>query len=156
MTATKNTPLWLFPAAYLVHVTEEFIGGAGLSLKAHSMEGVNLTPVEFILFTGGGALLIHYGLKFARQRGFPQLMLIMLSTIFLVNGLLHIRATLRAGAYNPGVVTSPLILIPLGVWTLYRLRDQMSLARYGCGIALGAGVYFAITTLAHHGRSLFG
>ena len=156
MTAKRSVPIWLFPAAYLAHVTEEFFGGAGLSLAPHSMEGINLTPVEFILLTGAGALLLWFVLVFARRRGFPHLMMIMLSTIFLVNGLLHINASLRQGAYTPGVITSPLVLIPFGAWTLYRLRDCMSLARYGCGVALGAGLYFAITTVAHHGRSLFG
>jgi hypothetical protein len=145
----------LFPVAYVVHVTEEFFGGAGLSLAPHRMEGVNLTPVQFILITCVGALLLLFGLLIAKRRGFPHLLMIMLATIFLINGLRHIGATVRAGAYNPGTITSPLVLIPLGAWTLHWLWDDMSARRYSLGVALGAGIYLAITLLAQHGRSLF-
>ena len=156
MTSKRSVPIWLFPVAYVIHVTEEFFGGAGLSLVPHSMEGINLTPVQFILSTCVGALLMLFGLLIAQRRGFPHLLMIMLGTIFLINGLRHIGATLRAGAYNPGVITSPLVLIPLGAWTLRWLWGDMSARRYGFGVALGAGIYLAITLLAQNGRSLFG
>src|SRR5947209_1616189 len=109
MTAKRSMPVWLFPVAYVVHVTEEFFGGAGLSLAPHSMEGVNLTPVQFILSTCVGALLLLFGLIIAKRRGFPHLLMLMLATIFLINGLRHISTTVQTGAYNPGVITSLLV-----------------------------------------------
>jgi len=149
-------PIWLFPVAYLVHVTEEFFGGAGLSLAPHRMEGFNLTPLEFILINCVGASLLLFGLVYAQRRGFPHLLMIILSTIFLVNGLLHLINSLRMGAYTPGLITSPLVFVPLGALTLYRLWGDMSRVRYGCGVALGAGIHLAISLLAHNGRTLFG
>jgi Protein of unknown function with HXXEE motif len=156
MTAKRSVPVWLFPVAYVVHVTEEFFGGAGLSLAPHGMEGVNLTPVQFILMTCVGALLLLFGLLIAKRRGFPHLLMIMLATICLINGLRHVAATVRAGAYNPGTITSLLVLIPVGAWTLRWLWGDMSPKRYSLGVALGAGIYLAITLIAQHGRSLFG
>src|SRR5205085_1381237 len=95
MAAKRSVPIWLFPVAYLVHVTEEFFGGAGLSLAPHRMEGFNLTPLEFILINCVGASLLLFGLVYAQRRGFVHLLMIILSTIFLVDGLLHLIDSLR-------------------------------------------------------------
>src|SRR6059058_3581332 len=100
MTSPKSMPLWLFPVAFLVHAIEEFFGGAGLSLAPENMRGFHLTPVQFIVLNCVGSLLLFVGLMMARRRGFPHLLMIILGTIFLVNGLLHIRTSVRTGAYT--------------------------------------------------------
>jgi hypothetical protein len=156
MDARRSLPLWLFPVAYLIHATEEFFGGAGLSLAPHRMRGFNLTPVQFIAVNCAALLLLLFGLWVARRRGFPHLLLIILGSVFLVNGLLHVLTALRTGAYTPGLITSPLVFIPLGAYTLYRLWNDMSLARYCAGLALGGGVHLCVSLLAHNGRNLFG
>ncbi|HYY42241.1 MAG TPA: HXXEE domain-containing protein, partial [Pyrinomonadaceae bacterium] len=141
---------------YLIHAVEEFFGGAGLPLTPHRMRGFNLTPMQFIVINCAAWLLLVVGLALARRRGFPHLLLLILGTIFLVNGLLHVLTALRTAAYTPGLITSPLVFIPLGALTLYRLRGDMPLRRYGMGVALGAGIHLLISLLAHNGRSLFG
>jgi hypothetical protein len=149
-------PLWLFPLAYLIHATEEFLGGAGLSLAPHPMRSFNLTPAQFIVLNSAGLLLVIFGLAVARWRGFPHLLMVILGTIMLVNGLLHVLDSLQIGGYTPGLITSPLVFIPLGAWTLFRLRRDMRLLRYCTGIGLGAGVHLLISLLASNGRNLFG
>ena len=156
MTSAKTLPLWLFPAAYLVHAVEEFFGGAGLSLAPQRMRGFNLTPVQFIVINAVAWVLLIVGLAVARRRGFPHLLMIILGTVFLVNGVLHVLTALRTSAYTPGLITSPLVFIPLGALTLVRLRGDMSLARYGAGVSLGAGIHLLISLVAHNGRNLFG
>ncbi len=149
-------PLWLFPVAYLIHGVEEFFGGAGLSLAPQRMRGFNLTPMQFIVVNSVAWLLLIFGLTVARRKGFPHLLMIIIGTIFLVNGLLHVLTVIRTGAYTPGFITSPLVFIPLGVWTLLRLRGDMSLLRYGIGIAIGAAIHPLISLVASNGRNLFG
>jgi hypothetical protein len=135
---------------------EEFFGGAGLSLAPHRMRGFNLTPVQFIVINAAAWLLLLFGFRIARRKGFPHLLMLIVGTIFLVNGLLHCLTVVRTGAYTPGFITSPLVFIPLGAWTLLRLRGDMSLARYALGIALGAGIHPLISLVASNGRNLFG
>ena len=149
-------PLWLFPAAYFIHVTEEFVGDAGLSLAPRQMNNFNLTPAQFIIINCVGLLLMIFSIAVARWRGFPHFLLIILGTTMLVNGLLHVLDTLQSGAYTPGLITSPLIFIPLGAWTLFRLRHDMRWLRYCAAIALGAGAHLLISLLASNGRNLFG
>ena len=156
MTSAKTLPLWLFPAAYFVHAVEEFFGGAGLSLAPQRMRGFNLTPVQFIVVNAAAWVLLIVGLAIARRKGFPHLLMLIIGTIFLVNGLLHVLTVARTGAYTPGFITSPLVFIPVGAWTLFRLRGDMSLARYGAGIAIGAAIHPLISLVASNGRNLFG
>src|SRR5205823_11214186 len=91
MSTHRALPLWLFPVAYLIHVTEEFFGGAGLSLAPHPMRGFhNLTPMLFITFNCAALVLLLFGLYIAQRRGFPHLLLTILGSVFLVNGSLHV------------------------------------------------------------------
>ena len=156
MNARTTLPLWLFPVAYLIHITEEFFGGAGLSLAPQRMRGFNMTPVQFIVANCAALLLLLFGLYIAQRRGFPHLLLVILGSVFLVNGLLHVLTVLRTHAYTPGFITSPLVFIPLGAYTLYRLWNDMSLARYCAGLALGGGAHLCISLFAHNARNLFG
>jgi hypothetical protein len=156
MTASKSVPLWLFPVAYLIHAVEEFFGGAGLSLAPARMRGFNLTPVQFIVINASAFVLLCVGIWLARRRGFPHLLVVILGTIMLVNGLLHVSTALRTSAYTPGLITSPLVFIPLGAWSLWRLRADMRPARYLTGFLTGAGIHVIISLLAHNGRNLFG
>lgn len=156
MTTSKTIPLWLFPVAHLIHAIEEFFGGAGLSLAPARMRGFNLTPVQFILINSAGSLVLIFTFYMARRRGFPHFLMIIIGSIMLVNGLLHVLTALRTSAYTPGLITSPLVFIPLGAWTLLSLWGDMSKLRYWLGIALGGGVHVIISLLAHNGRNLFG
>src|SRR5207245_9915102 len=88
-------PLWLFPLAYFIHATEEFVGGAGLSLAPRQMRNFNLTAAQFIAISSAGLLLMICSIAVARWRGFPHFLMIILGTIMLVNGLLHVLDTLQ-------------------------------------------------------------
>ncbi len=154
---TRATPpLWLFPAAHALHAVEEFFGGAGFSLAPQRMRGFNLTPVQFIVLNGVALPVLIYVFYLSRRRGFSQLLMLIIGSIMLVNGLLHVLTTIRTSAYTPGLITSPLIFIPLGVWTLLSLWGQMRWQRYCAGIALGGGMHVLISLVAHNGRTLFG
>jgi hypothetical protein len=156
MATSKTIPLWLFPVAYLIHAIEEFFGGEGLPLTPHRMRGFNLTPVQFIIINSVALLLLIFGLYIARRRGFPHLLMVIVGSIMLVNGSLHVLTAIRTSAYTPGLITSPLVFIPLGAWTLVSLFGDMSWLRYCTGVALGGGVHVIISLLAHNGRNLFG
>ena len=148
--------LWLFPVGYFIHAVEEFLGGEGLPLTPHKMRGFNLTPVQFIVINAAAWVLLIVGIVIAQRRGFPHLLMVIIGTIFLANGLLHILTSIRAGAYTPGLITSPLVFVPLGALALYTLHTDMSPARYGVGVALGAVTHVIVSLLSANGRTLFG
>ncbi len=58
----------------------------------------------------------------------------------LVNGVVHVVATLREQAYNPGVVSAVLLLVPFSLITLWQFRRAGLLPRRAMPVVVGAGV----------------
>ena len=80
------------------------------------------------------------GIVLARRLHFPNLLSVILGAVVLVNGLTHTILSLAYAEYVPGLITSILLWIPLGIATLLRFRRTMREARYWLCVALGAGI----------------
>src|SRR5947209_6238579 len=137
--------VWLFLAIYLVHIAEEFWGGAALANNTGKMYGVNLAPRQFLILSAITFGLIAALIYLAMFFGFPQWTLIMISTILLINGFSHTITSARFFTYNPGLITSILIFIPLGAITLLRLNENMRLRRFLAAVTVGAITHAAIS-----------
>lgn len=133
--------IWLFLLVYPLHVIEE-IRGVG------AFRGINLSLKQFFILTGAGCLLLVIGILLAQRFRFPQLLEIVLGTVFLLNGLSHIVNSVAIAGYDAGLITGTLILIPLGLTSLVRLRNSMRRLRYFAAVALGLVAQGIITLLA--------
>jgi hypothetical protein len=139
---------WLFPITLVLHVTEEYWGGVALAPSRAQMKGVSLSPSQFLISTALGLVLMVLGLLLAKRYGFPQMFLVILGTIVLINGFTHTIYALRTMAYNPGLVSGVIIWIPLGILTLTRLWGKMLPRRYWVGMAIGLGVHGIVSLVA--------
>ena len=146
---------WLFPVTYLLHIAEEYCGGDGYSAYLSRTKGVDLTTRRFFLMTGTGLVLMIAGFPLAYTFRFPQLLMVILGTVFLVNGLSHTISGVLTTRYNPGLLTGMLIWIPLGVATLIHLKKHMHPNRYWVAMAVGVGINVIVLVIARGGRRLF-
>ena len=146
---------WLFPLTYLLHIAEEYWGGDGYSAYLSRTKGVVLSSMRFLLMTGFGWVLMIAGIPVAQMFGFPQLTMVILGTVFLVNGVSHAVSSAVTARYNPGLVTGMLIWIPLGLVTLVQLRERMSATRYLTAILIGVGIQAVVSLLSLKGGKLF-
>ncbi|MCA1606516.1 MAG: HXXEE domain-containing protein [Acidobacteria bacterium] len=137
---------WLFPITYLLHIAEEYWGGEGYSAYLLGLRGVQLSPTRFLVVQTIGLALMMVGIILARRLQFPNLLSVTLGAVVLVNGLIHTILSLAHTEYVPGLFTSILLWIPLGLATLVGLRRTMREARYWLCVALG-GVINAIIEL---------
>lgn len=145
---------WLFPSTYLLHIAEEFWGGEGYSAHMAQTRGVSLTSARFFFLTGLGALLMVAGIVVSYRLNFSQLLLVILATVVLVNGLSHTFTAARTGKYNPGLWTGVLLWIPLGAVTLLGLKGSMSGGRFLTGLAIGAGIQVTVSLLSMSGGKI--
>lgn len=146
---------WLFPSTYLLHIAEEYWGGDGYSAYLSKTKGVDLPSGRFLLMTGAGLVLMLAGVPLAYTFRFPQLLMVILGTAFLVNGMSHTISGMVTGRYNPGLLSGMLIWIPLGILTLVQLKETMSAARYLTGVAVGVAIQVVVSLLSLKGGRLF-
>jgi hypothetical protein len=130
----------LFPTTYLLHLVEEYWGGEGHAANLSRTRGVTFSSWRFLLLTALGMFLMILGLILAYRFDFPEMMLVILGTTFLLNGLSHLITSFATYSYNPGLITGVLVWMPLGAITLLQLTGSMSGKRYLIAVGIGAGI----------------
>jgi hypothetical protein len=155
-TFSKSILPWLFPLAYLIHVTEEYLGGKALQTATDAnLKGVNLTASQFIIINGIAFLLFLFLIFLAQKFKFPDWLLVCLATVMFINAISHTISTVVRAQYNPGLITGLLIFLPLGVLTLFGLKARMSAQRYLTAMVVGIATHAVVTLLALRGSHLF-
>ncbi len=142
---------WLFPLTYLIHIAEEYWGGEGYPAYILRVRGVHLTLTRFWVAQSMGVVLMAAAVILARRFNFPHMMVIILASIVLVNGLTHTLTSISNGGYGPGVLSSVLIWIPLSIFSLVRFKQDVSRKRYLIGIAIGLGVNVLVFIITMRG-----
>jgi uncharacterized protein with HXXEE motif len=143
--------LWVFPITYLIHIAEEYWGGEGYPAYILRLRGVHMSTTRFLVAQGVGVVLVTIGVILARRFNFPQMMLIILGAIVLVNGITHSVTALTIFRYGPGLWSSIFIWIPLGIFTLLRFKNGLSRRKYWIAIAIGVGVNVVVGILTMRG-----
>lgn len=71
----------------------------------------------------------------------------------LVNAVIHIGAAARFRCYNPGLVTSVLVFLPLSIWTLLVIGDvDVAFHWVGLGLAILIHVLIVIAIVNRYRR----
>ena len=149
--AATNFWLWVFPITYLIHIAEEHWGGEGYPAYILRLRGVHMSTARFLVAQGVGFVLVTIGVILARRFMFPQMMLVILGTIVLVNGITHTVTALSIMSYGPGLWSSIFVWMPLGIFTLLRFRKGVTNKKYWIGVAIGVGVNVVVGILTMRG-----
>ena len=149
--AAVNLLSWVFPATYLIHIAEEYWVGEGYPAYILRLRGVHMSTTRFLLAQGVGFVLVTIGILLARRFKFPQMMLVILGTIVLVNGITHTVTALSIMSYGPGLWSSIFIWMPLGLFTIWRFRNAVTRKKYWIAIAIGVGVNVVVGILTMRG-----
>ena len=149
-----NFWLWLFPITYLIHIAEEYWVGEGYPAYILRLRGVHMSTFDFLVAQGVGVVLVTIGVILSRYFKFPQMMLIILGAIVLVNGITHTVTALSIMEYGPGLWSSIFIWMPLGLFTLIRFKKANSTKRYWIAVAIGVGVNVVVGILTMRGAKV--
>jgi hypothetical protein len=156
LSSTSNTFWsWLFPTTYLLHIAEEYWGGEGYSAYLLRLRGIQLSPMRFVMVQAVGLALMITGIVLARLHRFPGQLSVVLGAVVLVNGLTHSFLSLVYAVYVPGLYTSILLWIPLGVVTLARFSGTMRKSRFWLCVALGVGINCVIELVTSRAGQVF-
>lgn len=143
--------VWLFPAAYSVHILEEWFGGFPEWLAVAT--GEPLPRTAFIAINLVGLAVTIAAARASTEREEHGWMAIALATIVLVNTLAHVLASIFTGTYSPGLFSSVILYLPLGQLAILRAWSQASpqALRRGmvAGVALHALLLAVVVTISY-------
>jgi hypothetical protein len=149
-----NLLSWLIPLTYVVHIAEEYWGGEGYPAYISRVQGVYLSPNRFLVAQAIGFALLTIGIILGRKFNFPAMMLLILSTTAMGNALTHSFHAITSSSYNPGLLSSVLIWLPLGIFLLIRFKPEMSSTRYWLAIAIAGSINVVIAVITLRGGRL--
>ena len=150
------TTLWLslFPITYVIHFAEEYWGGEGYSAYLFRLRGVHLSPLRFVAFQAFGFVLFVLAGVISKQLKFPEFMIVVLAGLVLCNGITHTITALWAGGYGPGLLSSVLLWIPLGVVTLVLMFGRITHSRLALATTIGFAINGIVALVAIRGGRL--
>ena len=142
---------WLLPAAYTVHILEEWRGGEGFPAWWSRLTGAELSVERFLalnLYALAGMTLGVVAAALFRQM---RWLLVGFGAVVFVNALAHVGASAVTRSYSPGLVSGALLWLPLGAWVLSSGRRNLSRRDFGVGLAVGLLMHAAVTLLSFFG-----
>lgn len=147
---------WLAPAAYMVHQFEEY--GIDMFGKAFAFPDVlcaanglpaypecSVPEATFAAINVPGIWIA--GLVCALLSRKHTLIGLSLYAIFSTNAIAHIGVAIATSTYNPGVLTSFLIQLPLSVWVFYAMSGNKAVRKSGLVTLFFAGVLLSAVLL---------
>jgi Protein of unknown function with HXXEE motif len=145
--ATSWTSLaWLFPVTYLLHIAEEYFA----DFPSHMLltQGIFLSHQLFLFLQTAGLILMVLGILISHRLHFPNQMFVILAALIIGNSFVHMARSITFGGYEPGMLTSLLLWLPLGIATLLSLRRKMTRWRFVFNVATGIAISAAVEIIS--------
>lgn len=137
---------WLLPLSYAIHIAEEHFGGF-VQWSART-SGSGLSVEAFLAATSAGAAVSLLGIFLSGRKRRHGWIPVMMATLFVLNGMMHLFTSIATGSYSPGLVSGLLLWVPLGSLVLARSRTIHSrafiLKSMAGGIAFQAAVSLVV------------
>lgn len=141
--------IWLFPLTYLLHIAEEYWGRFYIWLSR--VAGVDLSREDFLIINAI-AFVVMTGAVFAASiQPAARLVIAGFGAIVFINGLLHLGGSIVTQSYSPGVVTGTLLWLPLGVYALRRVRQELPAGQFAAGVVIGLLLHGIVSLVAFFG-----
>jgi hypothetical protein len=91
-----------------------------------------------------GVALMITGLILARWLKFLFVMLVIVGSTIMINGLTHALTAIKVGGYGPGLYSSLFLWIPLGLATVVYLRNRCISWKYWMAIGIGVVINIVV------------
>jgi len=139
---SDSRSLWLFPVTYFLHIAEEWWG----DYPAHLLRtrGVVLSQERFVGLQSLGLVLMVVGIVLSRKLRFPNQMRAILATLVIGNSITHVLGSVFFGGYEPGLLTTVFLWLPLGTLSLLHSWRRMNVRRLFLMAAIGIAISFAV------------
>lgn len=139
--------LWLFPAAFAVHIVEESFAGEGFHRWIRRMTGREVGAGTLLVLNAGFEVAMIAAVRRAR-RGRAGWVAPALGVIGVAEGLYHPAGSALTRSYSPGTASGVGLWAPLGVAALVRSRRSLPRRARRQGVAAGLLITASLVPLA--------
>jgi hypothetical protein len=139
--------LWLLPAAFVLHILEEWFGGFPEWIGR--IAGAPLPRAMFVVVNAIAMLAAVLAVRAAARREADGWVGIAVAAVFFVNAFAHVFGTVITRAYSPGLVTGLVLYLPIGGLVLLRAATQPPRGAIARGVATGVALNAAVFALAY-------
>jgi len=139
---------WLLPVAYLVHIFDEYVSGTGFHNWFSEIFKINLSVTDFVVinsfgFTATVIIVILYS-----SGKINNFIIAALGSLFFINGLIHLAASVLTSTYSPGTISGLAIYLPLGFLIFKNIFPLVPEQQRGMAVAAGLIIQLAVTLIA--------
>ena len=131
---------WFLPAAYLLHLIEEYFGGEGFYSWFSSLLNVDLSSLDFIVINSFGFTITLIIVILYNLNKVSNFLIAALGSLFFINGIIHLLASIFTASYSPGIITGIIIYLPLGVLVFKKifplLPEDQRILSFIAGVAV--------------------
>jgi hypothetical protein len=140
--------VWFIPLAYLIHLFDEYFSGIGLPDWISAVFKVDLSLNDFILInTIGFAATIFIAVLYSLGK-VNNVVIAALGTLFFVNGIIHVVASILTATYSPGTISGVILYIPLGVLIIKEIFPLLLESQRLLSIATGIIIHIIVSVIA--------
>jgi hypothetical protein len=140
--------LWLFPLSYAVHITEEALAGEGFPRWVRRVVGRELPRAAFLGINAVALAAMIVAVAIARTSYDRAWVAAALGTITLVNGVLHVLASVATQSYSPGAASGVVLWLPLGALAIDGARSSLGAGGWHGPVLVGLTAHLLVVVAA--------
>jgi hypothetical protein len=133
--------IWLFPAAYVVHIAEELWAPPTFYVWASQFAGVAFTAQLFLVANAVFLTMMIVAVVLVLRGIWAPWLVLALATVVVLNALLHLLGTGLSRSYSPGLFSGLLLYLPLGGVTLVRGVRRLGATAVRQGVVVGVVIH---------------
>jgi hypothetical protein len=143
-------PFWslLLPVAYVLHLCEEWWGGPGFSAWASVTLGLEVSQERFLLINAVALPIFAAGSIAAVKIARLSWVAAAFASLLLLNGALHLLATLAFATYSPGTFTGAILYLPLAALLLLVMSRSLTRPAFIFAVSIGICVHVVVALAA--------
>ncbi len=140
--------VWFIPPAYLLHLLDEYFLGVGLPDWFSGVFKVGFSLSDFIIINSIGFASTIVIAVLYRMGKVNDFIIAAMGTLFFVNGIIHLVASVLTATYSPGTITGLIIYLPLGFLIFKIIFPFLPEQKRSLSIAVGIIVHIIVSVVA--------
>ena len=145
---TPKYIIWLIPPAYILHLLDEYLLGVGLPDWLSDVFNANLSKSDFIIINSIGLAATFVIVILNGLNKVNDFFIVALGSLFFLNGLIHLLASILTVTYSPGTISGIILYIPLGVLIFRKILPLLPEQQRSMSIATGIITHIIISIIA--------